>query len=132
MGETQQRVVWLERSGRKILSVDLRSATREEQLQVVDAYVSALERSPERISLLVRGDGKLEYYPDMSTRLKALMAVQENRLRRSALVGFAGIVRVAFDSFFVAARLLGKDVQDRGRHFEDAELEAALDWLAAD
>jgi hypothetical protein len=44
----------------------------------------------------------------------------------------SGIARVAFDGFFSTERLLGKDVEGRGRHFDALDLESALQWLASE
>jgi hypothetical protein len=124
------RISWIQHGGTRVLGVDLRSSNREDQIQMVEAYTAALgERPDERLNVLVLGDAGVEYFPDMSTRLKAVMALQEKRIRRSALVGFGGIARVAFDSALLTARLLGKDVHGRGRHFDAGDREAALNWL---
>jgi hypothetical protein len=127
-----ERVTWLEHRGAKLLSVDLRSAQRGDQLLALAAYAAELEGAPlPGLDVLVLGDDSLDYHPDLATRAKSLMASQESKIRRSAFLGFSGIARVAFDGFFESARVLGRSLPDRGRHFALGEREAALDWLAS-
>ena len=129
--DSTQRVIWIVHDGARILKVDLRSTVREEQLSSLEAFAGALAQSPdEKVDVLVLGDAGMDYFPDVSTRTKALMAGLENKIRRSVLLGFSGITRVAFDGFFNTARLMGQDVEERGRHYEAQDMDSALQWLS--
>ena len=126
------RITWLTHSGTQILCVDLRSSNWQDQLAALEGYVDGLRQAPAGgLNVMVLGDSEVAFHPDINTRTKHVMANQTNQVRRSALVGFSGISRVAFDGFFSAWRMMGGETQDRGRHFEASEQDAALDWLAA-
>lgn len=124
-----KRLQWTSHRGQKVLQIDLRNFGREEQLETAEAYAKLLGAEPEgSVRILVMGGGGFEFHPDLLPKVKAQLLQVQSKVKRSALVGFDGILKVAIDGFFTLARFLGMTVNDdRGRHFDRED--EALEWL---
>jgi hypothetical protein len=119
---------WIQHQGKRIFQIDVRSASRDEQLELLREYSKVLSQEPDGSVLLLVLAGDFDFHPDVVTKAKAHLLEGQPKVVRSALVGVDGILKVAIDGFIAMARFLGMSMnQDRGRHFETAE--EAMDWL---
>jgi hypothetical protein len=119
---------WIQHQGKRIFQIDVRSASRDEQLELLREYSKVLSQEPDGSVLLLVLAGDFDFHPDVVTKAKAHLLEGQPKVVRSALVGVDGILKVAIDGFIAMARFLGMSMnQDRGRHFETAG--EAMDWL---
>ena len=124
------RIQWIQHKGKRILQLDMRALSRDEQLALLSAYSTLVRQEPDLSVLLLVIAGEFEFHPDIVTKAKTHMLEGQPKIVRSALVGVEGILKVAFDGFFAMARLLGMAINpDRGRHFENVN--EAKDWLVS-
>jgi hypothetical protein len=130
---TSNRVTWINHVGVTLLCIDLRASSRDEQLAVLESYVIVLRQSTDLgLTVLVLGDADVQFSPDLVSRARAALSGHGTKIRRSALVGFEGISKLAFDGHLSSERMLGKSVIDRGKHFPAEAKAAALAWLVSD
>jgi hypothetical protein len=123
-----RRVQWVQYKGKRLFQVDIRSASRDEQLEALAAYSALLKSEPDASVRVLVIAGEFDFHPDVITKAKAHLLDGQPKVLRSALVGVDGILRVAIEGFIAMARFLGMSMnQDRGRHFENEE--EAKDWL---
>jgi hypothetical protein len=119
---------WIEHKGKRIFQLDVRSASRDEQLEMLREYSAVLSKEPDASVRLLVLAGHFDFHPDVVTKAKTYLLEGQPKIIRSALVGVDGILKVAIDGFIAMARFLGMSMnQDRGRHFESEE--EAKDWL---
>jgi hypothetical protein len=124
------RVQWISHKGRRILLVDTRSISRDEQLAAAEDYSKLLGPEPDGSALVLVLAGTFDFHADMVAKVKAHLLQNQPKVRRSALVGVGGILKIAFESFFAMARFLGMTMnEDRGKHFDNEE--EAKDWLVS-
>jgi hypothetical protein len=125
-----RRLQWIQHKGKRILQVDARNVGREEQAELGPAYAAAFEKEKEgSVLVLVVAEG-FDFYSDLMIKHKRHLLSAQPKVRRSALVGVTGILKVALEGFYSMARLLGLNVSDeRGRHFKTVE--EAKDWLVS-
>ncbi len=123
-----RRVQWVQYKGKRLFLVDIRSASREAQLEALAAYSALLKSEPDASVRLLVLAGDFDFHPDVITKAKVHLLDGQPKVVRSALVGVDGILKVAIEGFIAMARFLGMTMnQDRGRHFENEE--EAKDWL---
>lgn len=128
-----KRVYFKEHHGKQVLHIDLRGAQRDGQLAVLESCAAAVANLPENSArLLVLAEDGFDFYPEVATKARSVMAESMPKVMRSALLGLEGIVKVAFDTYYQGARLMGHEVDEHGRHFKSDDLNAALDWLVQD
>lgn len=126
----EKRVIWIEHQGQEILRINAKDANRSEQVALLEDYARALKsRPPRSVNLLFEG-GELEFHPELFTKGKAVFNEMEGRIRRSAVIGMVGVLKMAVKTYREAANILGRDMQDKGRTFDTEE--QARDWLVAD
>ena len=123
-----KRIQWISYKGHKIFQVDVRSISREEQIETAQAYAELLDKEPDGSVRVLVLAGAFEFHPDVISKVKAYLLQVQPKVKRSALVGVDGILRVAFEGFFTLARFLGMTMSDeRGKPFDKEE--EAKEWL---
>ena len=123
-----KRIQWITYKGQKIFQVDVRSISREEQIETAQAYAELLEKEPDGSVRVLVLAGEFEFHPDVISKVKAYLLQVQPKVKRSALVGVDGILRVAFEGFFTLARFLGMTMnEERGKPFDKEE--DAKEWL---
>jgi len=128
--EQARSVIWKEHQGKAYLSIDLRHLNRDGQINVLAAYVVALEGKPENsVPVLVQASD-FQFHPDVITKARSSMMLQQGKVRRSALVNMDGILKIAFEGYYEVATMMGFVVTERGKHFKTEE--EALAWLLQD
>jgi hypothetical protein len=125
-----KRLAWLEHAGQEILQLDVEGAGREEQLAALEDYAKAVKNRPPNSVLLLLKGGNIDFYPEVLTRARAVFNAHADRVRRSAVVGADGILKVAVQGYRQAAELMGRDMAEKARFF-DLEAEA-LAWLVGE
>lgn len=125
-----KRITWIDHKGKEILCLDADCADRAEQLTAIEDYVKAVKGRPEgSVRLLMKGHN-IEFHPEVLTRGKAAFNEQRDRIKRSAAVGMSGMLKIAVQGYREAGRIMGRDMDDKGRPFDDEG--KAMDWLAED
>lgn len=126
----EKRVIWIEHRGQEILRINAKDANRNEQVALLEDYAKALKsRPPKSVNMLFEG-GELDFHPELFTRGKAVFNELEDRIRRSAVIGMVGVLKMAVQTYRDAASLMGRDMQDKARAFDDEA--KAKDWLVED
>lgn len=126
----EKRVTWFEHKGKEILRFNAKDAGRAEQLALLEDYAKALKsRPPKSVRLLFEG-GEIDFHPELLTKGKAVFNELEDRIRRSAVIGMVGVLKMAVLGYREAGKMLGRDMEDKAKPF-DSEA-AALDWLVQD
>lgn len=126
-----ERVAFKEHHGKQVLRVDLRSATRDENLASMRALEELMaQQAPVSVNLLgVAGEN--EFDPEIFNRWRGTLLGIQSKVKRSAMTGFEGVALLAVRGYIAASALLGNELgKDRGVYF-DTEQEA-MDWLAKD
>lgn len=123
-----KRIQWIQHKGQRLFQVDVRSIDRDEQLETAQAFAELLSKEPDGSVRVLVLAGDFDFHADVVSKVKAYLLQVQPKVKRSALVGVDGILRIAFDGFFTLARFLGMTMnEDRGRHFDKEE--EAKDWL---
>lgn len=123
-------VGWKEQNGKPYLKIDLRNLDRDGQVKAVEGFARAVEDRPDGTVTVLVLASEFEFFPDVITKARAIMLQHQGKIRRSALVNMGGILKIAFDSYYEVARLLGMVLNESGRHFKTEE--EALAWLLRD
>jgi hypothetical protein len=123
-------VVWKEQHGKPYLSIDLRHLDREGQITAIEGFARAVEDKPEASVAVLVLASEFEFFPEVVTKARAIMLQHQSKTRRSALVNMGGILKIAFDSYYEVAKLLGMVLNESGQHFKTEE--EALVWLLRD
>ncbi len=123
-----KRIQWINHKGQKLFQVDVRAISRDEQLETAKEFAQLLQNEPDGSVRVLVLAGEFDFHPDVVSKVKGFLLQVQPKVKRSALVGVDGILRIAFDGFFTLARFLGMSMnEERGKHFEKEE--EAKDWL---
>jgi hypothetical protein len=125
-----KRLTWIEHEGKEILLLDAEGAGRDEQLAAIDDYVKAVKGRPAGSVLLLMKGSNIEFHPEVLTRAKAAFNDHRERVRKSAVVGMHGVLKMAVQGYREAGEIMGRDMQDKAKPFDKEE--DALDWLTQD
>lgn len=123
----EKRVTWFEHKGKEILRFNAKDASRPEQLALLEDYARALKSRPAQSVRLLFEGGEIEFHPELLTKGKAVFNELEDRIKRSAVIGMVGVLKMAVLGYREMGSLMGRDMGDKARPF-DSEAEA-LDWL---
>ncbi len=124
----EKRVTWIEHQGKEILHFNAKDAGRAEQLALLEDYARALKSRPAHSVLLLFEGGEIEFHPELLTKGKGVFNDLEDRIKRSAVVGMVGVLKMAVMGYREMASMMGRDMGEKARPFDDKA--AALDWLA--
>lgn len=125
-----KRVTWIEHQGKEILRFNAKDANRAEQVTLLEDYAKALKSRPKHSVRLLFEGGQIDFHPELITRGKSVFNELEDRIKRSAVIGMSGVLKMAVKGYREMAQMMGRNMDDKAKPF-DSEAQA-LDWLVQD
>jgi hypothetical protein len=126
--ELLSRIRWEQDAAGRLLVFDFSNTNREEATSLFELFDATVRAEAEgSVRLLADFEGGF-HTPELTRRWKEASSEHDKRIRRAALLGVTGGIRVVVVAYRFYLRMRGIDVDQKMHLFDDEA--AARAWLA--
>lgn len=122
------RIQWQQDGAGRLLVFDFSNSSRAEAEALFELFDATVRAEPEGSVRLLADFENGWHAPELTRKWKSASAAHDRQIRRAALLGVTGGIKVVVVAYRFYLRLRGIDVDNKMRLFDDEA--AARAWLA--